>query len=292
MDYLTHILSTAGIFAILALALDVLVGLGGMMSLASGVFFGIGAYASALLAKAGWHPLAAMLAGMGASAVVSLFIALPAVRVRGVYLLIVTIAVQAIFTTTLQNWRSVTGGDAGISGIPALSLFDLKFRGVPFLVLVLVCCAALWWLMRRVAASPFGRVLRAIRDDELGASSLGKHASAAKLTAFALSACISSFAGSLYAHYISYIDPNTFGIGLSIVVLLMVMLGGSGTLLGPMVGALVLTLLPEGLKFLPLPPGVAPALRQFTYGALLVAVVFVRPQGLLGKSVPRGKSHG
>lgn len=291
MDYLIHILNTAGIFAILALSLDLLVGLGGMMSLATGVFFGVGAYSSALLVKAGWPVAAAMLAGMGTATVLSLFVALPAIRIRGVYLLIVTIAVQMVFTTVAQNWRAVTGGDAGVSNIPPIAFFDLKLRGVAFLVLVLVSCSALWWLLRRIANSPFGRVLQAIRDDESGATSLGKHANAAKLAAFGLSACVAAYAGSLYAHYNSYIDPHSFNISLSILVLLMVMLGGAGTLLGPMLGALVLILLPEALKFLPLPTGIAPALRQFSYGALLIAVVFLRPQGLLGKAAPARRSH-
>lgn len=286
MDYIVHILCTAAIFALLALALDLLVGFGGMMSLASGVFFGIGAYSSALLIKVGWPAPAAMLLGMGLATVLSLVIALPAIRIRGVYLLIVTISVQMIFTTIVQNWRSVTGGDAGVSNIPALTLFDLKLRGLPFLVFGIVSCVMLWLLIRRVTDAPFGRVLRAIRDDEVGAASLGKHATATKLAAFGLSACIAAYAGSLYAHYTSYIDPHSFNISLSIMVLLMVMLGGAGTLIGPMVGAVVLTILPEALKFLPLPPGVAPALRQFSYGALLVAVVFLRPQGLFGKASP------
>jgi branched-chain amino acid transport system permease protein len=291
MDYIIYILTTAGIFAILALSLDLLVGFAGMISLASGVFFGVGAYSSALLVKAGWPVAAAMLAGMGLATILSLVIALPAVRIRGVYLLIVTISVQMIFTTVAQNWRAVTGGDAGVSNIPPITLFDIKLRGVAFLALVVVSCTALWWLLARMVDSPFGRVLRAIRDDEVGAASLGKHATATKLAAFGLSACVAAYAGSLYAHYTSYIDPHTFNISLSIMVLLMVMLGGAGTLRGPVLGAVVLTILPEALKFLPLPPGIAPALRQLTYGALLVAVVFVRPQGLLGKVAPLRPSH-
>jgi branched-chain amino acid transport system permease protein len=291
MDYVIHILTTAGIFAILALSLDLLVGFGGMISLASGVFFGIGAYSSALLVKAGWPVAGAMLAGIGLSTLLSLVIALPAMRIRGVYLLIVTISVQMIFTTIMQNWRSVTGGDAGVPNIPPITLFDLKLRGVAFVALVAASCALLWWLLRRMTDSPFGRVLRAIRDDEAGAASLGKDATAAKLAAFGLSAGVAAYAGSLYAHYNSYIDPLSFNIGLSILVLLMVMLGGAGTLYGPMVGAVVLTILPEALKFLPLPPGIAPALRQFAYGALLVAVVFIRPQGLLGKAPSQRHAH-
>ena len=283
MDYAIHILNTAAVFVMLALALDLLVGLAGMMSLASGVFFGIGAYASALLVKAGWPAPGGMLVGMAVATVTSLFIALPAIRIRGVYLLIVTIAVQVIFTIVLQNWRSVTGGDAGVTNIPPFMILGVRSRGFAFLAFAAASCVFWWWLLRSLARAPFGRVLQAVRDDETGAVSLGKNAAAAKLAAFGLSAAIAAYAGSFYAHYAAYVDPGSFDISVSIVVLLMVMLGGAGTLTGPVIGALVLSVLPEALKFLPLPPGTAPALRQFAYGALLLAVVFVRPQGLLGR---------
>ena len=283
MEYVLHIATIAGIFAILALALDLLVGYGGMISLAAAVFFGIGAYGSALLTKGGMSPTAAMIAGMAASTVISMLIALPAIRVRGIYLLIVTIAVQVVFTIVLQNWRSVTGGDAGISNIAPYSIFGVPLRGPLFTVFVWVSCVAWWGILLWVVRSPFGQVLQALRDDEIGAVSLGKDVVTTKLVAFAVSSAVSAFAGALYAHYSTYVDPHTFNITVSIAVLLMVMLGGAGTLSGAVLGAIVLTLLPEVLKFLPLPPGAAAPLRQLTYGALLVVVVFLRPQGLLGR---------
>lgn len=291
MEYLLHIITTAAIFAILALSLDLLVGVAGMMSLSSGAFFGVGAYATALLMKQGMSPVACQLIGMVMAALLSMAIAVPAIRIRGIYLLIISIAVQVVFTVVLQNWRSVTGGDAGISNIAPYSLFGENLQGWAFTLFVCAATVACFFLLARLAASPFGRVLQALRDDEIGASALGKNVAGAKLSACALSSAIAAFAGSLYAHYSAYVDPLSFDIGVSIVALLMVMLGGAGTLTGPLLGAVVLTLLPEALKFLPLPPGSAAPARQLVYGALLVLVVFFRPQGLLGRVHATRRSH-
>ena len=290
MSYLLHVVTTAGIFGMLALSLDLLVGWAGMMSLASGVFFGVGAYTTALMVKGGVPPLMAMALGMACATVLSLVVALPAIRVRGIYLLIVTIAVQVIFTIVLQNWRSVTGGDAGVTNVPPLSVLGTRVHGTSLTVLVWLSCLAWWWLLHRLVLSPFGQVLQAVRDDEVGAASLGKNVTATKLAAFGLSSAIAAYAGSLYAHYSAYVDPMSFDVGVSIVALLMVMLGGAGTLKGPLLGAVVLTALPEVLKFVPLPAGAAAALRQLSYGALLVLVVFFRPQGLLGRA-PSRQAH-
>jgi branched-chain amino acid transport system permease protein len=291
MDYILHIITTAGIFAILALSLDLIVGVAGMMSLASAAFFGVGAYSTALLMQHGIAPIFCQLIGMGIAALLSLAIAVPAIRIRGIYLLIISIAVQVVFTVVLQNWTDFTGGDAGIAGIAPYSIFGYALRGWEFTLFVCVISALCLLLVARLVASPFGRVLQALRDDEIGASSLGKDVATAKLSAYALSSAIAAFAGSLYAHYTAYVDPLSFDIGVSIIALLMVMLGGAGTLVGPMLGAVVLTLLPEALKFLPLPPGSAAPARQFAYGALLVLVVFFRPQGLLGRKHASRRSH-
>jgi branched-chain amino acid transport system permease protein len=291
MEYLIHIVTTTAIFAILALSLDLLVGVAGMMSLSSAAFFGIGAYATALLMKHGISPVLCQLAGMSVAAVLSMAIAVPAIRVRGIYLLIISIAVQVVFTVVLQNWRSVTGGDAGVSNIGPYAVLGYAFRGWYFALLVCAAMAACYFLLARLAVSPFGRVLKALRDDEIGASAFGKDVAAAKLSAYALSSAMAAFAGSLYAHYSAYIDPLSFDVGVSVVTLLMVMLGGAGTLTGPLLGAIVLTLLPEALKFLPLPPGSAAPARQLVYGALLVLVVFFRPQGLLGRAHTPRQSH-
>jgi ABC-type branched-subunit amino acid transport system permease subunit len=271
------------LFILLALSLDLLVGYAGLLSLAHAAFFGIGAYASAILTKQGWPILAAQAAGIAAAAVLSAVIAVPSFRVRGIYLLIVTIAVQVLFTVVTQNWTSLTGGDAGIANIPAYSLFGYSLRGVGFLVFCTACTVAVFFLCRKLVRSPFGRLLRALRNDETGCMALGKNVVAAKISVFAFSGGIAAFAGSLYAHYVSYVDPRSFDIGVSILVLLMVMAGGAGTLVGPLLGAVLLALLPEALKFLPLPPGAAAATRQLLYGLLLILVVYFRPQGLFAR---------
>jgi branched-chain amino acid transport system permease protein len=280
MSYLIHLATTVNLFILLALSLDLLVGYAGLLSLAHAAFFGIGAYASAILTKQGWPLVGAQAAGVALAALLSAVIAVPSFRVRGIYLLIVTIAVQVLFTVVTQNWTSLTGGDAGIAGIPAYSLFGRPLRGFAFLAFCTACTVAVFFLCRRLVRSPFGRLLRALRDDEIGCAALGKNVAAAKIAVFAFSGAIAAFAGSLYAHYVSYVDPRSFDVGVSILVLLMVMAGGAGTLIGPLLGAVLLTLLPEALKFLPLPPGVAAASRQLLYGLMLIFVVYFRPQGL------------
>jgi ABC-type branched-subunit amino acid transport system permease subunit len=283
MSYAIHLLTTLNLYILLAISLDLLVGYAGLLSLAHAAFFGVGAYSTAILIKQhGFPVLAAQGCGIAAAAILSAMIALPSIRVRGIYLLIVTIAVQVMFTVVAQNWTGLTGGDAGIGNIPAYSLFGYPLRGVAFLVFCTACTLVFFYGCRRLVRSPFGRLLRALRDDEVGAAALGKNVAAAKIAVFACSGAIAAFAGSLYAHYVSYVDPRSFDISVSILLLLMVMAGGAGTLIGPILGAAVLALLPEALKFLPLPPGVAAAMRQLLYGLLLILVVYFRPQGLLG----------
>jgi branched-chain amino acid transport system permease protein len=282
MAYLTHLLIIFDVFVLLAVSLDLVVGFTGLMSLAHAVFYGIGGYATAL-AAARIGALPAALAGATVAAVVSAFITLPAIWVRGIYLLIITIAVQVVFTVMLLNWTDLTGGTAGIPRIPPLSLAGHAVRGAELLAVLTMLAAVCVLILARLVRSPFGRLLQAVRDDETGCLVLGKNVALAKISIFAFSSAIAALAGSAYAHYTSYVDPRSFDINVSMLILLMVMLGGAGTLFGPILGALVLTLLPEALKFLPLPPGAAAPMRQLAYGLMLVLVIFLRPQGLLGK---------
>lgn len=282
MAYAIHLLTMANLFVMLALSLDLLVGFAGLLSLAHAAFFGVGAYGSAILVKQGVPIVAAQGIGVAAAALLSALIAVPSIRVKGIQLLIVTIAVQVLFTVAAQNWTGLTGGDAGIPNIPPYSLFGMPLRGLALLAFCCACTAGCWILCRALVRSPFGRLLQALRDDEVGCVALGKNVAAAKILVFAFSGAMAAFAGTLYAHYVSYVDPRSFDIGVSILVLLMVMAGGAGNLIGPLCGAVLLGLLPEMLKFLPLPPGAAAAARQLLYGLLLILVVYFRPQGLFG----------
>ncbi len=283
MPYAIHLITVANIYVILAVSLDMVVGFTGLISLAHAAFFAMGAYSTALLVRMEFGPLTAMGVGMLVAAALSIFAALPSLRVRGTYLMIVTIALQIVTTVVLLNWSSLTGGPGGIARIPHLTMFGHTFRGMSFMLLTTAVAFAVFMLCWRLMRSPFGTLLQAIRDDEIGCLMLGKNVALAKIAIFALSGALAALAGSLYAHHASYVDPTGFDIIVSVAILVMVMLGGAGTLYGPVLGAVVLTLLPELLRFLPAPPGVAAAARQLVYGLLLVLLIFYRPQGLLGK---------
>jgi branched-chain amino acid transport system permease protein len=283
MAYAVHLLTIANIYVILAVSLDMLVGFTGLISLAHAAFFGMGAYATAILVRGDISPIIAIAIGMLSAAFLSTLAALPSLRVKGVYLLIVTIALQIVTTTVMLNWSDLTGGPGGIARIPPLTLFGHPIQGVSFLVLTTILSCVIFFICWRMMRSPFGLLLQAIRDDEVGSLMLGKNVALAKISVFALSGAFAALAGSLYAHHASYVDPTGFDVIVSTAILVMVMLGGAGTLYGPVLGAVVLTLLPEALRFMPAPPGVAAAARQLVYGFLLVVLIFFRPQGLLGK---------
>jgi branched-chain amino acid transport system permease protein len=282
LDYFIHLLTMLSIFGLLAISLDLLVGYAGMLALCHGAFFGMGAYATAIATKHGMPaPLAALL-GMVLAGSVSALVALPSWRVRGVYLLIISMAVQIVFTVVAVNWTDLTNGSAGIPGIATVSLFGHALRGIPFMLFCAAVLAGSIYFCWALVRSPYGRVVQAMREDETACQSLGKNTAGVKISIFAISGAIAALGGSLYAHYITYVDPKSFDIELSILVMLMVMVGGPGTLFGPLLGALALTLLPEVLKFIDLPPGSAAALRQAFYGTVLVLLMLFRPQGLFG----------
>jgi branched-chain amino acid transport system permease protein len=288
--YVLHLLTTVSISIILAMSLN-LVASAGLMSLATGAFFGIGAYATAIFAKSGTPSLLAQLIAMALAAALSAVVALPAFRVRGIFLLIITIAVQIVFSVVAQNWVAVTGGAAGIPNIPPYAPFGTPLRGVAFMAACWAITLFVYWMCRQLMQSPFGAVLQALRDDETGCVVLGKNVPATKVSSFALSGALAGLAGSLYAYYTAYVDPASFDLSVSILVLLMVVLGGVGSLHGPVLGAIVLSIVPEIFKFLPLPPGVAAVARQILYGVLLMAVIFLRPQGIFGDKHAKPKQQ-
>jgi branched-chain amino acid transport system permease protein len=285
MGYLLHILIVGAIFAILAVSLDLLTGQSGLLSIAQAAFYGIGAYVSALLTvHAGMPFLVGIVAGMASAVVVSFVVSLPSLQLRGDYFVIGTFGCQVVLFSILNNWKGVTRGPLGIAGIGRPVILgwrvDLQWE---FLVLAAVFMAFAYLVVWRIITSPFGRVLHAIREDEVFAKALGKNTLHFKVIACAVSAALAAMAGSLYAHYITYIDPTSFTVMESILIISMVIIGGAGSLWGPLVGAFVLVALPEALRFIGLPSAVAANLRQIIYGSLLVIMMMFRPQGLVGK---------
>lgn len=285
MEYLLHILVLVGIYTVLAVSLDLLAGHTGFLSIAHAAFYGLGAYTSALLAiHLGAAFLAGIFAGMAVAVLISFVLSLPSLRLHGDYFVIATFGFQMILFSIFNNWMEVTRGPLGIPGIPKPMILGWTIRShVGFVVLAAVLAICAHFMVGLLTRSPFGRVLYAIREDEVFTQAIGKNTLWFKVATFAVSAALAASAGSLYAHYITYIDPTSFTVMESILVLSMVIIGGAGSRWGPLIGAVILVTLPEALRFVGLPSSVAANLRQIIYGALLVIMMMVRPRGLVGK---------
>jgi len=285
MDYLLHILILATIYTMLAASLDLLAGQTGLLSIAQAAFYGIGAYASGLLAvRCDSGFMLGLLAGMAFACLVSFVVSLPSLRLHDDYFVIATFGFQMILFSVFNNWMELTRGPLGIPGIPQPVIFGWHVNShLDFLILAAGFACFAYFAVYRITSSPFGRVLHAIREDEVFAKAHGKNTLYFKVTAFAVSAALAAMAGSLYAHYITYIDPTSFTVMESILIISMVIIGGAGSTWGPLVGAFVLVTLPEALRFVGLPSAVAANLRQIIYGSLLVIMMMFRPRGLVGK---------
>ena len=195
-----------------------------------------------------------------------------------------TFGLGVIVYSVAKNWVSVTRGPMGLPGIPGFSIFGFQISQVwEYLVLVAIFIFLTYFVIHRVVNSPFGRVLRAIRDDEIASLAMGKNVNKYKIIVFVIGAFFAGLAGSLYAHYITFIDPSSFTVMESITILLMVVFGGMGSLSGSFIGAAVLVIFPELLRFIGMPSSVAAPLRQMIYGLLLIVLMLKRPQGILGK---------
>lgn len=285
MDYILHILILVLLYAILSSSLNVVAGFVGIMSIAQAAFFGLGAYVAGVMSVSFGTPfLVNILCAIVLCGALGTMVGWPSFRIRGDYFVIATFAFQVIAFGVFNNWNAVTGGPLGIAGIPRPQLFGWHVAShVDFIVLIggLFCFSI--WITHRIGTSPFGRVLRAIREDETLAESLGKRITPFKTVAFAVSAALSGVAGVLYAHYITFIDPTSFSVMESVFIISLVILGGAGSLWGPIVGAVLLVTLPELLRFIGMPNTMAANIRQMLYGSALVACMIWRPKGLIGE---------
>jgi len=275
--FIVHLAVLAGIYIILAVSLNLIVGYAGQVSLGHAAFYGIGAYASTLVAMS-WevpYPLAALWA-MLVSGLCGLALGLPTLRLKEDYLAIVTLGFGVIIDLVIRNLE-ITGGPDGIVGVPTPVILGLSFRN-PLLYLLLVGLGVGFSLLFTylLVNSYHGRALKAIRDHEITAQVMGINSPAYKVAIFALAAALAGLAGSLFAHYIKHINYESFGLHTSILIVCMVVLGGMGSILGSVLGAIILTVLPETLRQFQ-------SYQDLIYGGLLVALLVWRPQGLLGK---------
>lgn len=285
MNYLLHISVMLEIYILLALSANQKVGLSGLLSLAQAVFYGVGAYATAItITKFGFSYWLALPAAMLTCVIVALLFSFIAGKVRELYFSLATLALQIIFFSVAYNWIPVTNGSYGISGISNPEIFGLKintpgsfafFGGVWVLVVILFY----GWFLK----TPINRMIQATRDDQIAVLSLGKNPNYYKRISIILSAVIAGLAGTLYATYATYIDPTSFTLDESILILSIVLIGGAGRIIGPVTGAIIYILLPELLKFMQMPDGIAANMRIILFGLLLVLIVRFKPKGIFGK---------
>lgn len=281
MDYLLNIVILIGLFVILASSFDLVIGHCGLISIAHPIFYAIGAYTSAVLAKDAGVPIPlAMLLGGLAALVSSVAVAVPALRVSGDYLLIASIGFQLGLIELAKHMHSI-GGAGGLTNIPLFAVPGFDNRALGYAVLVVALAIATVLFVRWLAHGPYGRMMSAMRDDELAFSMLGRNAIWVKVSIFAIGSGIAGVAGGLYAHFFRFLEPDQFGMLQSSAILTMVVVGGMRTTWGPVVGAVVLQALPQAVTFLGLPPSVLGPLQGIIFTGLVLVFMFMRPQGLI-----------
>ncbi|TNE35086.1 MAG: branched-chain amino acid ABC transporter permease [Alphaproteobacteria bacterium] len=284
--YLLNLVILISIYSILASTLNFIMGYAGIYSLAHAVFFGVGAYAGTYAAM---HVNASIFislpVAMVAGAVLSLILALPALRVRGEYFVAASLGLQVLAVTIFSEWKSVTGGIGGLVGIPPVNVAGLDiFKPGQFVFLTLAALVIVLIIINRLVHSSFGRSLRAIRDSESAAAAFGKNVPLIKTISVVISAALAAVAGVMYASYLSFINVESFKLDTSVLIMAMVIIGGTGTQAGPIVGAALLLLLPSLISYLDfLPQTEIGAIQQIIYGLGMALLMIYRPGGIIGR---------
>ena len=273
--YYLQLLTFIGIYTLLTLGLNMLMGYAGQISLGHAAFYGLGAYGSAIL-SAHWHcsPWLVLPATLALSALIAFVVGVPTLKLSGYYLGMGTLGFGMIVSVLFREWSSVTGGASGLVGIAPLTLGRVTLSsGSGYFYLVWFTNLVFFGLCRRLVDSRVGRALRAIHDSERAAMAVGVDTARLKLMIFVLSAIMAALAGFLYAHLVSFISPSSFDFLMSVRLVTMVAVGGMASIWGSLLGASVLTLLPEWLH-------VFSDYEMVVYGLILVLIMIFLPQGL------------
>ena len=283
MEYILHILIMIIIYIMLAQSLSLVAGFSGMISLAHAGFYGIGAYTTAILSvNYGFPFLATLPLAMLMSGLLALIVSVIALRTVDDYFIIITLGIQVVLFSIMNNWMALTNGPLGIPGIPSISIFGFEFDNkISFLILCILLAGIIFYILKNITSSPFGRILKALSEDEIFTQSLGKNVYKTKIITFTLGAMLAAIPGVLYAHYISYIDPTSFTVMESIFILSIVIIGGMRNLWGAVIAAAFLVILPEALRFVGMPNNIAANMRQIIYGAILVFMMFRYSRGFV-----------
>ncbi len=293
MDLLLHLCIVVAIYAIFAISLNVEVGYTGLFNFGHVAFFAVGAYTSALLTLGGVPFMWAFPAALFVAGLCGFLLSIPALKLQGDYFGIATLGFGEILRMIFNNEVWLTKGPMGLPGIPRPEFFGIVFDSLPlYLALSAGFALASFAILAFVVLSPFGRTLKAVRDDETAAEILGKNAYAFKIKSFVIGSVFAGLAGVLWAHYATFIGPGDFTLTETILVLLIVVMGGKGTLAGPVVGAIALIFFQESVRFLRLPPEwtrLLGPLQQMIFGLLLVVLMVFRPEGIVRE---KGEARG
>jgi branched-chain amino acid transport system permease protein len=288
MGYILHILIYFTIFSIAGMSLNLIVGYTGLFSITHASFYGIGAYTTALLlSKLGVNFFLSVTGGIILTILVSTLVGMVLSRFNDDYYAIASLGFNTIIFAILLNWQSLTRGGQGVFGVQRASIFGYRLiSNSSYLVLSLIFFLITYLTCRFIVRSSFGRVLKTIREDEKAVEVFGYNITYYKLVIFVIGSLMASVAGSLYASYIGYVDPSVSGINESIFMFVTIIIGGLGSMRGPLYGSLTLILLPEALRFLGLPLLVAAKIQELLYGTILTLLMLYRPQGLVGEYKP------
>jgi len=282
--YIIHLLILIGIFLILAMSLNLSIGYTGLLNLAHIAFFGIGAYTSALLTLAGVPWLISFLLAGVMAALCSFILIFVTKKLKGDYLAITTLGFAFVTYSVFLNWTDLTRGPLGIPGIPKPRIFGLAIlSNQAYLILVVVIAVIIYLFLYRLVTSRFGRVLEGVRDNEIGLAVLGKNIFRLKYQSMMIAAFCAGLAGSLYAHYITYIDPSTFYLDDLILVITIVIVGGLASLRGTALATFIILLVPEALRFVALPSSILGPARRIIYALILIIILLYKPRGIDGK---------
>ncbi len=284
MEYIFHIIILISIYGILALAQNLVMGEAGLLAISGAAFYGIGAYVAAIFAtKLGLSIITTLFIAPIIAGLIALVIGASFARFRDDYFMLATLGFLMIFNTVTKNWEILTNGSYGIPGIPKPQIFGFIFSTpLSFVFLSLFLLIIVTIVSELIKRSSFGRALNAIREDEDALKIFGYQTSRYKLMIFTIGAALSALGGVLFASYITFIDPNLFTVNESILLWAMIVVGGMGQTRGVLLGALLLIIIPEMLRFVGFPTEVVGLMRQCIYGLLLVFFMLYRPKGILG----------
>jgi branched-chain amino acid transport system permease protein len=291
MNYIIHILIILQIYIILSLSLNLKTGFAGLLSLCQAAFYGTGAYLTTLLMVDKDFNffvalILAILINIALNAVITTWLAS---RLRNLYFTLATIALQIVFFGVVYNWQSFTRGPFGIPGIPKPVIAGFVFSTpLQFFFLTLAFTSFTIFFFLWFTKTPLSKLLECTRDDEVWLTILGKRPAYFKFVGISISVVFATIAGALYATYMSYIDPTSFTLDESILVLTIILVGGTGNIIGPVSGAVIYVLLPEVLRIVNIPDSIAANARMIIYALILILIVRFRPNGLFGKFEIRG----